>query len=441
MSLLPARAPGSADSRESGAPAADLRFVSLPLAGEAAAGLAPVPGAAEAAAAAALAPPALQAARSGGRMIALPVAARWMALVWNPDQLADSPTLVPPHLEDWIEQLRALRLRHSGRTPLFAAWAEKEITGSFALLLAAHGGRLLDEAGRPAFDSQEGEATLQLMMRMLEQGLVQPTALETTTPRLAAALSQPAAYWLCPSDALVAQGDDLTRNERLAGLRLSGMPMARKHYQYPDAATVTLAQYRAIAVADGARNPTAAWRLARFLADPVVLRSAPPLASVLADPPGSVTAREQQARALTTHASAAPWPDPPGLSEALGRFLHAALRRVLTPREALERAALQFRDPGALPSESDREGLQETGGVSDGGYPAPTTPDGAPDVPPGTPGETSAAPTEPPSPSTGSPSPPSSAVGGGSSADGTSGSPGLPPGYPSPPPQTPLGSR
>src|SRR5207245_9905622 len=58
----------------------------------------------------------------------------------------------------------------------------------------------------------------------------------------------------------------------------------------------------------------------------------------------------RQARALIAHEALVPWPELPGLNEVLGKFLHAALRRALTPREALERAVLQLRQPGALPS-------------------------------------------------------------------------------------------
>ena len=66
--------------------------------------------------------------------------------------------------------------------------------------------------------------------------------------------------------------------------------------------------------------------------------------------------------------------DVPGLDEALGRFLHAALRKVLTPREALERAALQFQQPGALPAapETTAGATQPPAGpVETQGEPAP----------------------------------------------------------------------
>ena len=136
--------------------------------------------------------------------MALPVAMRWLALAWNPMRLADSPNPVPPHLEAWVDQLRALRHRQPAQAPLIVAWGEREIASSFALLLAANGGRLLNEMGEPAFAGPEGEATLRLMIRLLEERLVQPTALETTTERVSGSLSGSFAYWLCSSDALPA---------------------------------------------------------------------------------------------------------------------------------------------------------------------------------------------------------------------------------------------
>jgi ABC-type glycerol-3-phosphate transport system substrate-binding protein len=381
----------------------DLRFVALPVLGEAAGELAAVP--AEVAAARGLLPSALASARSGGRMVALPVAARWIALAWDPARLEEGPTLVPPHLEDWIEQLRSLRRSRPEQPPLIVAWGEADIAGSFALLLAAHGGRLLDDAGRPAFTGPEGEATLQQMIRMRDEGLVQPTALETTSKRLAESLTGPYAYWLCPSDALIGAGGSQERWVRLSMLRLSGLPRAREQYHYPEAATVSLVQYQGLAVTGDSRRAAAAWRLAGFLTDPVVLRSAPAVTSILRAPAVVDNPLVRQARALMAH-NQVPWPNPQGLDEALGRFLHAALRKLLTPREALDRAALQFQQPGALPSAQETpagvpqpaEGPTSTqgaaaapgstasqgGGAAPGAYPATHPPTDSPEPPPGT---------------------------------------------------------
>lgn len=342
---------------------ADLQVVSLPLTPEQGRALATVPAETEAAVGPALLPRALREARQGGQTLALPVSARWLALAWNPARLNESAAPVPPHLEAWVDQLRALRRSQPAQPPVLVAWAEGEIAGSFALLLAAHGGRLLDETGQPAFAGAEGEAAVELMIRMLEERLVQPTALETDTRRLAASLTGPYGYWLCSSDALSAAPNS---HERLAALRLSGLPVTRARYQYPDTVAASLVQFRGVAVSRDTARPAAAWRLARFLADPVVLRSAPAATTVLAAPPPSASALVRQSRALVADPGAAPWPEAPGLNEALGRFLHAALRRILTPREALERAALQFRQPGALPESSD-EPEERNPGIA--GYP------------------------------------------------------------------------
>jgi ABC-type glycerol-3-phosphate transport system substrate-binding protein len=349
-----------ADNR-SAPPGTDVRFVALPLAGSAAAALTGVPEDVEAAVAPGILPSALRAARPGGQTVALPLAARWMTLAWNSARLEESAVPVPPYLDAWVDQLHDLRERQPEHAPLIVAWGESDIAASFALLLAAHGGRLLDEAGQPAFVTPEGVATVQLMTRLLDDHLVQPTALETTMERLAASLSGPYAYWLCPSDALVTDAA-----ARGSSLRLSGLPMVREHYRYPDSVAATLVQYRAVAVSRDAAQPAAAWRLARFLADPVVLRSGPAVTSLLATVPSYGAGPARQARALVTAPSAVPWPEPPGLTAALGRFLHAALRRLLTPREALERAALQFRQPGALPEENTTPSTPSRPGATSG---------------------------------------------------------------------------
>ena len=225
-------------SRAAGAPpgsfdGTDIRFVSLPVLGETAGELAVMPAQAAVDAARGLLPAALTTAGSGRRIVTLPVAARWIALAYDPARLEEGPTLVPPHLEDWIDQLRALRRRRPEQPALIVAWSEADITGSFALLLAARGGRVLDDAGIPDFTGPEGEATLQQMIQMREEGLVQPTALETTSRRLAKSLSGPYAYWLCPSDSLATDGGGHDRWARLSTLRLSGLPRAREQSPLP----------------------------------------------------------------------------------------------------------------------------------------------------------------------------------------------------------------
>jgi hypothetical protein len=396
--MTPGATPGRGrrDERSPDA-SADLQVVSLPLTAAQASELAAVPPQVESIVGTALLPRSLEAAQQAGRMLALPVATRWLALAWNPARMMDSAAPVPPHLEAWVDQLRALRRNQPDQPPVVAAWAEREIAGSFALLLAAHGGRLLDDAGYSAFASAEGEAAVQLMIRMLEERLVQPTALETDTARLAGSLTGPYTYWLCSSDALNAAPPG---HERLASLRLSGLPVTREQYRYPDSTTAVLVQFRGIAVHRDSARPAATWRLARFLADPVVLRSSPAATTVLAHPPSTESALVRRSRALVAQPGAAPWPDAPGLNESLGRFLHAALRRILTPREALERAALQFRQPGVLP-ESSAQGDEPA--ASTDRYPASSGSSGAGDPAPSGSGGTGSGPTTAP----GSDAPPS----------------------------------
>src|SRR5205809_1097397 len=93
---------------------------------------------------------------------------------------------------------------------------------------------------------------------------------------------------------------------------------ARSRSSWPPAASVALAQFRGVAAAEGSPHTAAAWRLARFLADPVVLRSAPPATTVLASPSAGHSALVRQARALLAPESLTPWPERPGMNEVLG---------------------------------------------------------------------------------------------------------------------------
>jgi hypothetical protein len=67
------------------------------------------------------------------------------------------------------------------------------------------------------------------------------------------------------------------------------------------------------------------------------------------------------------------------MNALLGKFLHAALRRTLTPREALERAALQLEQPGALPAPSAETATGN--GPARTGVPNPPGTGARPDIP------------------------------------------------------------
>ena len=88
----------------------------------------------------------------------------------------------PGSLATWsgvVDAARKLKAEGVAKYPLVWSWAQAEaIMCDYTQLLGAFGGRLLDHAGRPAFNTGGGVAALEFMQQTLRDGLSNPASVE-----------------------------------------------------------------------------------------------------------------------------------------------------------------------------------------------------------------------------------------------------------------------
>jgi hypothetical protein len=326
-----------------------------------------------------------------GRHWGVPLSASWLGLVVDADALPIGERGAPPILDDWLAQLRRVRASAPAAgtppaAPLWVAWDEPGCADMFALLVAAMGGRLWNDRGLPAFadEGSAGPRALALMIRFLKEGFVPKNALETHATDLPASLGKGHVYWVGWSDVLEAS---LTGEQRRALLRRLGQlqpgafPVDAKIYSYAARPAVLLVRYRGLAVS-AASHKASAWKLARFVADPLVLDAATQLTTVLRTPAPPSGAFAVQSRALLAKESQlVRWELAPAARLTLGRFIQAALKQTLPPDEALTRAAQALGAPAPPPTAPSPGGL--TPPVSTPTVTGPPSPsDGAPPAAP-----------------------------------------------------------
>jgi ABC-type glycerol-3-phosphate transport system substrate-binding protein len=302
-----------------------------------------------------------------GRHWGVPLSASWLGMVVDAEALPAGEREAPPLLGDWLAQLRRVRaLAPAGggppAAPLWVAWDEPGCADTFALLVAAMGGRLLNDRGLPAFadEGDAGSRALEFMVRLLKEGFVPKNALETHAADLPTSLGKGHVYWIGWSEALEAS---LTGAERRPLLRRLGQvqpcafPVDSKVYSYETRPAVLLVRYQGLAVS-AASHSAGAWKLAHFVADPLILDAASQLTTVLRAPAPPSGAFAVQSRALLTkEGQLARWELTPEARLTLGRFIQAALKKTLPPEEALTRAAQALGAPAPPPTAPPSTGL------------------------------------------------------------------------------------
>jgi multiple sugar transport system substrate-binding protein len=118
-----------------------------------------------------------------GRHYAMPWLVDCECLFYNRDLLKRAGLTSPPRT--WAElaaQAKTIKEKGIVEFPIAAHWGHQEgLVCDFACLLLGRGGRLFDEQGAPAFTKPPGLESLGLMKRLLDEGLVNPASVESTS--------------------------------------------------------------------------------------------------------------------------------------------------------------------------------------------------------------------------------------------------------------------
>lgn len=98
---------------------------------------------------------------------------------YNTDLLAEAGFDAPPATWEELEaQGRAMMEAGLVEYPMIWSWAQVEaVVPDFVSLLYGNGGQFFDENDQPSFNSPEGVATLQWMVDMVNEGIVNPSSI------------------------------------------------------------------------------------------------------------------------------------------------------------------------------------------------------------------------------------------------------------------------
>lgn len=119
-----------------------------------------------------------------GKTWAFPFLANFQCFFYNIDQIKQAGfDDVPKTLEEWYDQMVALKEKGIVTYPYIDSWNQKEgLTCDYVRTAGQYGGDLFDEAGNPIMDQGAGLKALQFMRRLIDEGLADPAATNTDEP-------------------------------------------------------------------------------------------------------------------------------------------------------------------------------------------------------------------------------------------------------------------
>jgi multiple sugar transport system substrate-binding protein len=119
-----------------------------------------------------------------GKTWAFPFLANFQCFFYNADHLDQAGFSAPPAtLEEWYDQMVAIKRAGIVTYPYIDAWNQKEgLVCNYVRTAAQYGGDLFDEAGQPIMHEGAGLAALRFMRRCIDDGLADPASTNSDEP-------------------------------------------------------------------------------------------------------------------------------------------------------------------------------------------------------------------------------------------------------------------
>ncbi len=101
-------------------------------------------------------------------------------LYYNTDMLKQAGFDNPPKTwEELLTQAQAIKDKGLVEYPIVWSWSQAEAAiCDFTALLYGNGGKFLDDSGKPAFNNEQGVATLEWMKKTIDDGLTNPASVQ-----------------------------------------------------------------------------------------------------------------------------------------------------------------------------------------------------------------------------------------------------------------------
>jgi multiple sugar transport system substrate-binding protein len=276
---------------------------------------------------------------------------------YNTQLLADAGFDAPPRTwEEVVEMSRVLKANGAVEYPMIWSWAQIEaVVPDFVTLLYGNGGQFFDENNQPAFNNEAGVATLQWMVDVYNEGLVNPASItsaeEDVRNTFSAGNAAFATNWLY----MYGLAEDPEESQVAGQVGMSLMPVFESALA-EGVESSTNNGSMGFAITAGSAHPDEAWNFLSFLTSPEIqtefsVHQLPTYSTAFVEPTLDtlLAANEISSVTVPMFAEQFPWshvrPKVPYYPEA-SRILQLAIQEALTgartPQEALDSAAAQI---------------------------------------------------------------------------------------------------
>lgn len=295
----------------------------------------------------AILPGALQTAEYKGRFYGVPWILDTKYFFYNKRMLAKAGVAVPTTWDEVVTAAKALKAAKVVQYPLIWSWAQAEaVICDYTQLLGAFGGRFLDDAGKPAFNTGGGLQALEFMKQTLDEGITNPASTESLEEDVRKVVSQGQAAMALNWTYMFALAND-PKESRVAG------QIGVAHTPAGPGGAPGCNGSMALCIATGSRNQDTAWKYIEFLTsqkvqdqyaklslpiwrssydEPQVVNTLPALVKVAKTQLNDLILRPQ----LPNYNSA---------SQALQVAIQKALTGRASPKQALDEAASRMAAP------------------------------------------------------------------------------------------------
>jgi multiple sugar transport system substrate-binding protein len=288
-------------------------------------------------------PGALQTAEYRGRFYGVPWILDTKYFFYNKDMLQKAGVQPPTTWDQVVTAAKILKSKGVVQYPLIWSWAQAEaVMCDYAQLLGAFGGKFLDDAGKPAFNTGGGLQALQFMKQTLDDKITNPASTESLEEDVRRIFSQGQAAMALNWTYMFTLAND-PKESKVAG------QVAVAHTPSGPAGAPGVNGSMALCIASGSKNQDAAWKYIEFLTSQKLQTqyaklSLPIWNSSYTDPQVVNTLPEVVAVAKTQLNDMILRPQVPSYNAA-SQIIQAAIQKALTgatsPQQALDDAAAQ----------------------------------------------------------------------------------------------------
>jgi multiple sugar transport system substrate-binding protein len=292
-------------------------------------------------------PGALQTAEYKERFYGVPWILDTKYLFYNKDMLKKAGVAVPTTWDEVVAAAKTLKSKKVVQYPLIWSWSQAEaVICDYAQLLGAFGGKFLDDAGKPVFNTGGGLQALEFMKQTLDEGISNPSSTESLEEDVRKIVSQGQAAMALNWTYMFSLGND-PKESRVAG------QIAVAHTPSGPVGAPGCNGSMALCIASGSKNQETAWKYIEFLTSKTVQEqyaklSLPIWKSSYDEPKVVNTLPEVVAVAKTQLNDMILRPQIPAYNSA-SQILQASIQKALagqtSPKQALDDAAARVAAP------------------------------------------------------------------------------------------------